>query len=100
MNKIELFKKIYAEHVKGDIWLDTVPTEISSIIFDNPYVESITRSNSILLETVFGAHAESIYWFMYEWKPGDEVAIGNYSAKIMGIDQYIDWMVANEGFSN
>lgn len=98
MTKIELFRKLWDELQVRNAYFDTIPSDINAVVFDNKYVNSLDVSNALLMEKVFGDDIESVLWFLYEWKPGDEVGFENQTKKIYSIDGYIDWIVNVEGF--
>ena len=53
---------------KGNTWLDTIPREVNSVFFDNPYVDSLHRINTVCLETIFDGYLrQEVEWFIYEW---------------------------------
>jgi hypothetical protein len=53
---------------KGNAWLDTIPREVNSVFFDNPYVDSLHRINTVCLETIFDGYLrQEVEWFIYEW---------------------------------
>jgi len=96
--KESLFRKIYELNKQSDIYIKNIPNAISSVIFDNGYVEPQNKIKDILMEVVFGEHCESIEWFLYEWRPGYSVSYDGYSTVINNIDEYIQWMKRVEGF--
>lgn len=98
MNKIKLFKHLYANMQKRDAYFYRIPSDINAAFFDNEYVNSIDEDRSMMLRYIFGDHTEAIEWFLYEWQPGYEVGCDGVTKKIMDIDQYIEWMQQMEGF--
>lgn len=100
--KERLFREIYAEKIKGEAYINSIPRDIRDAIFDNGYVNGISRLNVELRRSVFGKHFDSIEWFLYEWEAGYEVAISTGDArvevKIESIDDYVTWMKTHEGF--
>ena len=100
MTKAELFKNIYANHVRSQTWLDGVPPEINQAFFDNPHIECLYSTQTMLIRAYFGEWAESIEWFLYEWKPGYTVCApgSDTEVEINSIDEYITFMQDNEGF--
>jgi len=98
MNREKIFRKLYAEQLRRDKWLDNVPSDINDVFFNNEYVDSLYSVNSLLMDEVFDEYAESVSWFLYEWKPGYEVEVDGKTTKINNIDDYIDWMKSVEGF--
>ena len=80
------------------MFLDSIPSSVSTVFFDTPYIEELHIMNSTMRKLIFGADFESIEWFLYEWSPGAEVAHDGVTKKINDIDEYIDWIVQYEGF--
>ena len=93
-----LFRRLYQDHLDREAYLDSCPDEIQLFIMDNKYAGITGAQNSILIQHIFGDHAESIFWFLYEWKPGYEVGFNGVTRAINNIDEYIDWMKQFEGF--
>jgi len=100
MNREELFKYIYRQNIKMSDYLKTVPSDLSSSVFDNGYVECLYGMNEKLIDFAFDEYAESVKWFLYDWYPnakafpvGDEEGI-----EIKDIDQYIEFIKHYEGF--
>lgn len=57
----------------ADQWLDTVPREINSAFFDNPYVDTHYKIRALLLEALYdGPLLEEVDWFLYEWDADKE----------------------------
>lgn len=68
VDKKALIKEIIKIGSKGDKWLDAVPSEISSAFFDNPYVESMSRTTDLLLSVIFTEEELGwVYWILYDW---------------------------------
>ena len=96
MNREQLFRKLYELKQARFAYLDTVPRDIQSALFDNEFVNTLDTTIQILIEKVFG-ESYGIEWFLYEWKPGMEVGIfGEPLTPIYTIDEYILWVKANE----
>jgi hypothetical protein len=100
MNKEQLFRLMYESKQKEDAYIDSLPRDIAQAIFDNVYVNSIVSVQDKLARYVFGDHMEAIWWFLYEWKPGYEVGANGITRKINSIDEYIEWMKEQEGFTD
>jgi hypothetical protein len=99
MNKEQIFRKMYDSNVKRDAYIASIPPDISAAFFDNTYVNELSMQVDWLCLALFGDSIDSVYWFLYEWKPGYECGIGDKElCKIENIDDMINWMKANEGF--
>jgi hypothetical protein len=106
--KIKLFKLLHKSNQTSDMFLDSIPSSIKSVFFDNPHVEELHAVNSTMRKLIFGKDIDSIDWFLYEWRPGLKVravftepgaAIEITIVKVINnIDDYIDWIVEHEGF--
>lgn len=100
MNKEQLFRKIVECHRKVDAYVDNIPLDIRSAFFDNEIVNQYAMLNEKLIQEVFVEWAESVNWFIYEWKPGYGVApnSGDELTVINNLDEYITYLQLNEGF--
>lgn len=106
MKKTE-FKKLVTElyrlNKEGKKWIDSIPYEISSGYFDNPYVSAIQQQVDVLMKTLFvGTLSDDVFWYLYDWKEG-----GSKSSKtitltsgtefvINNIDDYCDYLAHDE----
>ena len=94
-SKEQLFRTLYKNNESRVAYADSVPMDLP--IFDNFYVDSLLMENDLQIEEVFGEHASSILWFLYEWKPGFEIGQGDVVVKIQDIEQFIQYMKDVEG---
>lgn len=94
----KVFKELYENELKRDMYVEKIPSDIRMSIVDNEFTASLEEERSMLIKLLFKEYTESIEWFLYEWKPGYEVGIDNVMTKINNIDEYISWMQENEGF--
>jgi hypothetical protein len=92
MNKEEIFRKLVERNNVRKEYLDKIPSDISPALFDNELVNSYGMDVDMLTNFVFGDASESVYWFLYEWKPGHKVN----DVPIMDIGQYITYMTLYE----
>jgi len=77
MNKITILRELYVQQVDGNKWLDKVPREVSTAFFDNPYVESLQRSQDLLMTCVFTeAEQDWADWFLLEWTNDKSLTVG------------------------
>lgn len=67
---IPILKKIKEIEHKQNDYLDSVPSDISSVVFDNEYANMNGIKFDIVLQALFGDYIEEVYWFLYEFKPG------------------------------
>ena len=98
MNRIQLFKRLYASKQARDAYLDNIPADINAVFFDNVYVNWLEDDRMTMIDIIFGEYAKSVKWFLYDWKPGYMVGRNGLSESIRDIDHYIDWMQRMEGF--
>lgn len=98
MHKEQIFRDMYSNMQKRDAYFDKLPADINMAFIDNYYVNNLLFERDILIDAVFGEHAEAVSWFFYEWKPGMKVYADMAEAEINSIDEYIDWMKRYEGF--
>ena len=100
MTKEKLFRLIYKHTKDASNWLDTVPREVNTAFFDNPYIENHLIMVDMLINEVFGEHTPSILWFLYDWEPGFVVRGSGCETDtvINNIEDYIKFMQDTEGF--
>lgn len=72
------FRKLMIElrsaQARSDAWLDSVPREVNSVFFDNPHVDTLEQTKTVLLNALFdGALRQEVDWFLYEWGPEKDV---------------------------
>jgi hypothetical protein len=98
MKKSELFRKLYASHCARENYLDGIPTDICSAIFDNKFVNLLYNDNSIMMQELFGEHQAAVDWFLHEWNPSLCAQKDDEEYYFANIEQYITYMKLNEGF--
>lgn len=99
MNKERAFRELYRLSKLRDDYLDTVPSDLYPTVIDNKYVNIVVHERDMLLRLVFGDQAESVEWFLYEWKPGYDVGCDGVELRpINNIDEYIEYLREHEGF--
>jgi hypothetical protein len=98
MKKSDVFRKLVKLHNDINQYLDRVPSDIVQSIFDNEYSNNQGHMVDLLIDEYFGEHAESVLWFMYEWKPGFAVGYDGNAQKIYSLDEYIEYLKVHEGF--
>ena len=96
--KEQIFRTLHSNQQERDKYLDSLPNDFQNFILGNEYTESVAEERDMLFHLVFGEHAYSIEWFLYEWQPGYEVGMNGVMTKIYSIDAYIQWLKENEGF--
>lgn len=81
--------------IKGDSWLDSIPSEIQFSYFDNPYVMSIERNLMLTMQLALGELYEDVSWFLYEWNPnhGKITMRDGTEYNILGLDDYLQYLI-------
>jgi hypothetical protein len=67
---ITILKKIKEIEHNQNTYLDSVPSDISTVVFDNEYANMNGLKFDIVLQALFGDYVDEVYWFLYEFKPG------------------------------
>lgn len=98
MKKSDIFRALYKSYVARGEYIDKVPNDIVTYVFDNKYVNLLQDDNSMMMCILFGEHMEAVEWFLYEWDIGKCAAVHNKEYYFKDIEEYIDYMKANEGF--
>ena len=90
----QLAQKITKLKEDNDRYLDSIPTDIKSFIFNNTYIENELIQNSIALKLLLGDNLyDDFQWFLWEnprsnKKNGDEPNIIINSDKIESVKRY------------
>jgi len=92
MTKEQIFRNLYANYVNRDAYLDRIPNDLQTYVFDNTYSNLLSNDCAMMINHIFGDAADGIFWFLYEWQPGYEVGYHEHERAIQNIDDYIDWM--------
>lgn len=98
MRKSDIFRALYKSYVARGEYIDKVPGDIVVSVFDNKYVNLLQDDNSMMMSVLFGEHTEAVEWFLYEWDESKIATINDKEYFFKDIEQYIDYMKANEGF--
>ena len=67
INLIDVVRQLKETITKQDKYIQTIPDDLRTIL-DNAYIDFLYRENSILFDALFGPNAETVSWFLYEWK--------------------------------
>lgn len=51
-------------------YLDSLPSNFSELIVDNPHTNQMSITNDMLVEELFSDMTDHVMWYLYEWKPG------------------------------
>lgn len=103
MNAVK-FKKLITDlknsAEQGDEWLNRVPREINSAFFDNPYVDSLDRTKTLLLNALFEDTSllQEVEWFLYEWSPEKDESYrtityqNEFKYVINNVDDFVEFL--------
>lgn len=58
-------------------------------IIENKYVESVLKQNDYLIQTLFGELSDHVYWFLYDWKPGNKIKYNDVDYVINNVTDFI-----------
>lgn len=98
MKKSDIFRALYKSYVARGEYIDKVPNDIVTSVFDNKYVNLLQDDNTMMMCILFGEHMEAVEWFLYEWDPSKSAAVDDEKYYFKDIEEYIDYMKATEGF--
>ena len=72
MNKelIDVVRKLKELDNQGDKYLQSIPSDINSVFFDNTYVNALQMQKDMLINLVFGDMTDDVSWFLYEFEAG------------------------------
>lgn len=97
----ELMLKLKKYEAAADAWLDTVPREINSVFFDNPYVDALQHTKDILLDSLFEKPlCDEVDWFLYEWAENKDEALRTITYPngtkyiINNVNDFVEYLVA------
>jgi len=103
MNKITILRELYIQQVDGNKWLDKVPREVSTAFFDNPYVESLQRSQDLLMTCVFTEEEhEWVDWFLLDWAGDKSLSViqGADTFAFNTIEDFVNYLVNQEDWED
>jgi hypothetical protein len=67
---IDVVRKLKYLDNEMDAYLNTVPSDIGCVIFDNGYVNSLYTQKELLINALFGDMAEDVSWFLFDFQAG------------------------------
>lgn len=98
MPKVSTLKAIYDNHVKAEKWLSTIPHEISDSFFDTPYINGLQENLNLMIKELFGIHADSVEWLLYEWREDLSCGIDGCIFDIKSPEEYYEYLIKYEGW--
>lgn len=88
-NLLQTMMKLQKEEQE---WLDLVPIEIRSVFHENSFVNKICIEHDHILKFALGDLYEDVQWFLYEWRPGFQLAVDYKSYEINNIDDFFNYL--------
>ena len=64
---IDVLKKIRKINVDQDKYLDSIPRDLRSSVFDNKFAALEGSKNDVIMQSLFGDFYEDVCWFLYEF---------------------------------
>ena len=68
---IEVVKRLKALNTEADKYLDKLPEDLLTFVYDNVHANCIGLKVDALAQTLFGEHYETVEWYLYEFEPSD-----------------------------
>ena len=66
---INVVRFLKASQTKSDLYVDSLPSQMSEMIIDNDYSQTQYSMMDAVMESLFGDMYEAIWWFLIEWNP-------------------------------
>lgn len=87
-------KALYASKQEGHAYLDSLPSEFSTLLTNNNYSEAYFAQIPVLARALFEDIWDDVDWFLSEWRPGFTVTthVGTpqeIEYKIQSVDDYL-----------
>ena len=64
---IDVVRALKDSYAKGNDYLNSIPNDIRSVVFDNRYTERLEHDVDTLINALFGDAYEDVAWFLYEY---------------------------------
>lgn len=89
----DLVSFLYKSNLDKDIYINSIPRDLSSFIFDNSFSNILEKQNQKLMQFYFQDLYHDVDWFLYEWSPNscNEITVNNKSYIIKSLDDYLDY---------
>lgn len=62
---ITIVRQLRTAQLAQDQYIDSLPMDIRSVVFDTEYVHLQERKTDLLMRELFGAAYEDVTWFLY-----------------------------------
>jgi len=95
LNNLKLLVRLKKYLMNSNEFLDSIPNEISAAFFDNSHVNNVFTMVGELIKAHFGADAEEVFWFLYEWDGKEQTTVFDFNNKehvVNSIDEYIEFL--------
>lgn len=99
----QLLEKIKELEEKQGAFIDSIPSEINNVFFDNTYTNSLQEQISLLLGFAFGELKEDVTYFLYENYPQKVyVKVGDVEQEYVlnSVDDYINYLIEIDCIEN
>ena len=94
MTKLEILKTYLELHENASEWLDSVPHQIRTSFFDNPYCNALSSIIEMMLPEVFSSDlVELVWWYLYERGGDNTIEDNGIKYTINTIDDLISYTV-------
>lgn len=64
---IDVVRNLKDSYARGQQYLNSIPSDIRSVVFDNQYTERLEHDIDLLINALFGDAYDDIGWFLYEY---------------------------------
>jgi hypothetical protein len=94
---IEVVRKLREIESRQHAYINKLPADISGAVFDNEYSNLQGYKFDLVLQALFGDFAEDVYWFLYDFVPGNTpgphvVESNNTEHTFNSDDDYYDYL--------
>jgi hypothetical protein len=87
MTKLDLLKSLRQLQHTEDQYFASLPSDISMAFVDNGYTQCLQEANALLMREAFGALADDVIWFMYEFQNGYSIVEADGTEHCFGSDE-------------
>lgn len=93
---INVVRKLKQYDNEGQNWLNSLPSDINMVFFENGYVDSVCNARQELFAALFGIYADDVNWFLYEYDPVRLNKIWTYENKGTPEEKETEWVIDSE----
>lgn len=101
MDKLDLFRAMFNNSQSISSWIDSIPSDVQSVFYDNEMVNILSSEVDMLAKEVFtDEQYQCIDWFLNEWMSDNKLSwmVDDKEYNFKNIDEYIDLLVNLEIF--